>query len=299
MKRVRVISIFLLTLILSLAPISPFQVAFFGKENIGLKKYDVRDFVRGEEESPDDIKGYVEWTSDKFIEGTVSVEAGATLVIKGGVKVTFDRRSSLNVAGKLFVKGTQKNPVIFQKTEETNPRFAYSINIEDGGEASIMNADISGGGSYTPQMFFNPFVSTVYADSPTGAIMAWYGSRLRISGSRIHDNNLGIMASLEKGEDVKVNRTFFSYNATGDVFCSKGEDGVMADFRYNWWGKSTGPEKVLDLGDGEFQAINENIDCSYHLTEEKYQDPVLLIPGILGSQKKRWRMANGSDFAYL
>lgn len=56
------------------------------------------------------------WTNDKpylIIDG-VAIDSGFVLTIKEGTKIYFHKNSSLIVYGKLIVKGTHENPVVFE-----------------------------------------------------------------------------------------------------------------------------------------------------------------------------------------
>jgi pimeloyl-ACP methyl ester carboxylesterase len=291
-KLKKTLAVFLLVISFNLAPIAFLQSVVLGEEECS------EDDDCWEEPLPEDternIYSYKEWNTDMLITESLTINAGATLVIKKGVTVRFGRYGSLNVLGKLFVKGTLKNPIVFKRAEDfASSQYSYSIKVSSNGEANIMNADISGGGMYPVYLMYNPFINTAYAASPTGVIDLSFNAKLKISSSRIHDNNMGITANPKYGADLVVNRTAFSDNALGEVVCNNTQDGILPDFRYNWWGKSTGPETRIDNGEDErFQIINENINFSNWLTEEKFQDPVIIIPGILGSQKKdgQWQL---------
>ena len=290
-KLKKTLAVFLLVISFNLAPIAFLQSVVLGEEECS-EEDDCWEWPVWED-TEQNMYSYKEWNTDMLISESLTINMGATLVIKKGVTVRFSRGVSINVLGKLFVKGTLKNPVVFKRAEDfASSQYSYSIIIANNGEANIMNADISGGGRYPIYMMYNPFINTAYAASPTGVVSLGDDAKLKISSSRIHDNNMGITANPKYGADLTVNRTAFSDNALGEVVCNNTQDGILPDFRYNWWGKNTGPEKWINDEDERPQSLNENINFSNWLTEEKFQDPVIIIPGILGSQKKdgQWQL---------
>ncbi len=297
MKKLRkTLTVFCLALILNLTPFAPYRLIVFSDESLADEECETDDCAGDEEDvpvdDPLDITDYREWNKDIVVDGSLTIEERGTLVIKKGVTVTFKDYSSISVLGKLFVRGTVKNPVVFRKDSGANADYSYDIKIYSGGEANIRNADISGGGSRPFRFEVNLFINSAYADSPEGVVVVQNNAKLEMEGSRVHDNNFGIAVDPQSGKDIRVNRTVFSGNTFGDVLCMSSGGGALPDFRYNWWGHDGNPEKTIDLGDEETLDVNRNIDYSPWLAEEKFHDPVIIIPGILGSQEKdgQWQL---------
>ncbi|EKE15570.1 MAG: PGAP1 family protein, partial [uncultured bacterium] len=238
----------------------------------------------------EEIDGYQEWTENRIVDGEININPEATLVIKKGVKITFEGRAGINAQGKLIVKGTVKEPVVFQKGSEGSE---YSISIDSGGEAKISNADISGGGAAPGILMYNDkfFANTAKAASE-GAIYVYRNGRLEIESSNLHNNITAIY--VEKSSvfnPVKVNRSKFINNADYDVVCSNCISDT--DFKYNWWGYADGPKKYF-IGSQQYgyEKIRGSINFSDWADREDFRDPVILVPGILGSQKKdgQWQL---------
>lgn len=243
-------------------------------------------FVFSQDGETEEIDGYQEWNEDKIIQENININPEATLVIKKGVKVTFEGWAGINVQGKLEVKGTVKEPVVFKKGSDESE---YSIIVDMGGEAEFRNADISGGGSAPAILMHNNKFRVKTANAAfEGAIYVSYGGQLVVEGSSFHNNATGIYIGNASADRIKVNRSKFFENSYYDVF-SRVRNG-NADFRYNWWGYADGPKKRA-VGSG-YETISGDIDFSNWADREDFHDPVIIIPGILGSQKKngQWQL---------
>ncbi len=235
------------------------------------------------------IAGYEEWAEDKEISSDITIEAGGMLVIKRGVKIVFNG-GRLNVEGNLFVKGTNKENVLFQGKNNSSSL----VNIWNGGEVFMTGVDISGsGGGAFPVMKDDLFANALAWSS--GAINV-NGGKLTIENSSIHDNFIGIYISNSvSSQNIKVNRSKFFNNSSYDAIYGGYQPNPPLDFRYNWWGDSDGPQKEeldYDYGRIMYRYLSDGIDFSSWLTEADFLDPVIIIPGILGSQKKddKWQI---------
>ncbi|HPN96272.1 MAG TPA: alpha/beta hydrolase [Candidatus Moranbacteria bacterium] len=234
------------------------------------------------------ISGYEEWTDNKKIEENIIIEEGATLVIKKGVTVTFKEGYNLYVEGKMLAKGTKTDPIKFRKEglEEMPPEELWNYNgylINISGEANFINVDISGGGNiYEVYLKGNELVKKAYANDSYGVIYATDNAKLKMSDCNIHGNVGGIHLLRAHGENIKVYKTLFDSNNIFDVRNSQSTGYKSPDFRYNWWRRPEGPEKTGSI----YKYISGTIESSEWLTSEEFHDPVIIIPGILGSQKK-------------
>lgn len=219
------------------------------------------------------IADYQEWTADKTITTPIIIDNGATLVIKKGVTVTFDG-GTLEVNGNLFTKGTLKENVKFRKADGA-PN--YSINV--GGKMVMRNTDMSGGGTEAYIIGKNSFLNIANAFY-MGGINVSYGT-LDAEGCNFHDNDVAVNVSYGL---AKVNRSKFVNNSVMDA--SYNGDST-ANFKYNWWGNAGGPaETCYAPGNCYYEKIDGDIDFSNWLTQAEFKDPVIIIPGILGSWEK-------------
>ncbi|MFA4817325.1 MAG: hypothetical protein WC608_01210 [Parcubacteria group bacterium] len=235
-------------------------------------------FVQSQTVDPELINDYQEWTQDKPVNGLITINTGATLVIKNGVTLTFNGGSIL-VKGNLIVSGTVKNPVKFQRAEGAG---YYSIKVDSGGKLIMRNSDMSGAGLMAVPIGNNSLLNTAYAFYEGGINMN--GGTLNVQGSNFHDNDVAISISRSSAGKVIINRSKFSSSQTLDVYYNSASSSALADFRYNWWGSSSGPSQICEEGYGcYYDKLDGKIDVSNHLTQEDFRDPVIIIPGILGS----------------
>lgn len=272
--------IFCLALLFVLSPISPLNFFLQENENASAREQQI-------------ISDYQEWTTDREIDGKVKIEEGAVLVIKKGVKITFKNDSSLYVYGKLFVKGTREEPVKFSLENakeiefgenETIEYFGYRILVR--GEAVFRNADFSGGGDiFQKYLKGNNILNKTYAADSSGVILV-QGGGLDASECNFHDNVGGVQAQwVNEGNKIRVNKTIFENNYSFDVRNDYTEGGYTPDFMYNWWGNPNGPE-FIDSEHNIYKYILGNVNFSNWLTSKNFRDPVIIIPGILGSEQE-------------
>ncbi|MFA6973589.1 MAG: alpha/beta fold hydrolase [Parcubacteria group bacterium] len=217
----------------------------------------------------EEIIGYQEWTQDKIISNQINVNSGSTLVIRNGVTITFDN-GSMNVDGKMIVSGTVKNPITFKKTA-TGKNYTISTR----GELVMRNADVSGAGSEVFMVKNDSLVNIARAAFLGGITVR--GGLLDIQGSSFHDNVSAI--NIISG-NVRVNRTRF-FNNQNDV----ARGSTSSDFRYNWWGNPEGPARTCYGASCYYDKIDKRINFSNWLTQENFRDPVLIIPGIMGTME--------------
>ena len=207
------------------------------------------------------------------------VRAGGTLVIGKGVKIKFANLGlKIDVFGTLSVRGTAKEPATI--TSEQVPGY-FTIIAERDSEMNMRNAKIIGGG-YSLH-FAKNFSNTAIAANTQGAIQI-NGGNVDIQNTTFEDNDYAVIVS--GTATVRVNRSRFIDNG----FDVKDEIN-NSDFKYNWWGAPGEPQKVCeDDGSSEpycyFEKMEGDFDFSHALEEEFFRDPVIIIPGILGSWEK-------------
>ena len=228
------------------------------------------------------IVDYQEWNQDRIIDRNVVIESGATLVIGKGVDITFTEPwIGIDVMGSLFINGTVKEKATI-KSDLTMGSFA--ITAQEGARISIRNAEIINGGS-SAQLIRNNF-STAVAANYRGAIQVDGGS-VDVQNTTFKNNMYAVVTS-NPDAVVRVNRSRFVDNGF-DV-----ETVGAADFRYNWWGDPAGPQETCyDYGESQicnFEKIYGDFDYSQWLTGESFRDPVIIIPGIMGSWEEEGQL---------
>lgn len=231
------------------------------------------------------------WSGLHTLSGYITVANDATLTIEAGAIVEFDEWSSLDIFGSLRVEGTPDNPVVFRKKNNNNTKEYYTI-TSSGGKIHARNIDVSGGGNasevFMSERNQSPFQ---YANAMwiyRGAFSVYDGGTLDIEGANFHDNGLAVYAEEHSTDETKIWRSKFSGNEIDLV--NDSYDGDIFDARYNWWGDKDGPEKyVPHLGERyppEYARITGDVNVSDWAKIADFRDPVIVIPGILGSWKK-------------
>ena len=266
---------------------SPINFAFF--TNISSAKAD--DLM---------IETDTEWSGTQTISGYASIAFDATLTIKKGAVIEFDGQATLEVAGNLIVEGTPNEPVVFRKKNNTNPDDFYTVFTGSTGNIHARNIDVSGGGSASEAFLVKKnrersFFQHANAEwMYSGAFGAQGGGRVDIEGANFHNNALAVYTDQDSYDTTKVWRSKFSGNEIDFVNIGN-NTSIKPDIRYNWWGGENGPENcVLECGEyfpRPYQKIIGEANFSDWATKANFKDPIIVIPGIMGS----WRMTRKSD----
>lgn len=250
-------------------------------------------FAEGEEIPVENIVGNVTWSENRVVSGIVTVKSGATLTIPKGVTIEFDGVSQVDVSGKLVIEGTPEQPVVLKK-KDADVGDTYTVSALSSGTISIRNAVVSGGGSAYeafmvrwPSLFQRALALWFY----TGALSAVGGGTLDVEGVRFHDNALAVYTDGVSYIKTKVWRSRF-FNNTLDVVNQVNNKKI--DVRYNWWSNQDGPALcITECQDRPrtYEKIVGGVNFSDWATTEYFRDPVIVIPGIMGS----WKWTNSSD----
>jgi len=193
-------------------------------------------FVSSQAVDVETITGAQEWTADYYtIDHEVEIPEGAQLTVEKGITIVFQAGGTINVRGKLVVKGTNLNPVAIKNT---SVRTNGMINIFDAGQARFYNAEIDGGGYFEPDIYpvkndGKSFFNTALAFSSSGAINVSGAGKLEMQGCRIHHNGAGVWIRNGIGANIRINRTQFYGNKDYDVIVLETQDSTPVDLRYN------------------------------------------------------------------
>ena len=229
-----------------------------------------------------EINGNEVWDSDITISGEILLCPGAVLTIKKGVTITFDNGYIRSDRGFLSVEGTVKEPVIFKSADESSEEHFYSIVLENESVGIFKNAQLSGGGftfgGSTP-IGENGILNQAFAEDFPGYVGAIEvnNSYLRCQGCEFIDNvnAVAIKNQLWEFGSAIVNRSKFNGNKNFNVWYDNSSGEL--DFQYNWW-------------DGSPEKISAGVNTANYAMREDFHDPVIIIPGIMGSWEKDGQM---------
>lgn len=216
------------------------------------------------------------WDTDHTISEELIIASGVKLTIKKGVTITFDGGSIRSDGGMIITEGTTKEPVKFKNANEPSQDSFYSIFLTNNSVGDFKNAEFSGGGwmeniypAYNPDLFSRALADT----SRTGAIVV-INSRLSMDGCVFKNNINAITIGYQQDASsyIQVNRTRFE--DSNDFFVEYDNSQGISDFQYNWWGTGGTPSQG---------KISGTLNTSYPAPRADFHDPVIIVPGIMGS----------------
>lgn len=256
--------------------------------------------VRGEEITHDTVWQYIPnlvYTS--WNDGRIFVRAGASLTLEPGVAVKMLRESGLYVEGELIADGTEDEPVVF--TAYTDDAVGGDTNFDgaatvpeagdwggvyvDHGTASFAYATLRYGGLFQDDGGFDDRSLIHVRDSVVSmsnvTLADSYDTGVYVSGASTVSFDDSDVARMTRGLDVWNNSFAMSNNSFFDITSvALRQNGTgQIDARRNWWGDDSGPSPA---GRGELVVGNVLYDPWIGK-----RDPVILIPGILGTEM--WR----------
>lgn len=254
--------------------------------------------------------------NDTFVfDKKVFVVNGATLTIEPGVNVILgnDDPDSGNIGylgildGSIRALGTETEPVIF--SGKTGHSFSIEFyNENPANEVSFLRyATVSGGGGKfdgggSVGRLKQPIFQTAFAGTDGWGALKYYSGKVHIENSTFSGNSYAdieienslldpnfaqdyfevINSNFENNQD----ETALSVN---DAYCSAGSCENRILLKDNWYGAPTGPRGIPaqnpagSAGNGAY--ISGQVKFDGYRTGSLVVDPVVIVPGILGSQK--------------
>ena len=155
------------------------------------------------------IRSDVTWSGHITVRGVVLVARGATLTIKPGTTVLFEKidsnddgigDSEIRVLGRLLAKGTQADPILFQSAAAKPQRKDWSyILFFTSGEVSVVEHCVIKHGFSGLQAHFSTvnIANVTFQDNHEG--MRFGRAKLSIKNNRFVANDIGIRFTRMEG----------------------------------------------------------------------------------------------------
>ena len=236
--------------------------------------------------------------SPYVVSANIIIQEGFTLTIEPGVIVKFEQ-NSLIVRGALNVLGEESNPVIFTSIHD-DARGGQSASWSNGnplpgdwgtiktqlnGSVNLNYAVINYGGWEIAYLVNNgniikPNTAHAQISFSVGAVSS-AGSSVEIQNSEIAYNKIGVTASLNSL--VFITDSEIHDNVEGGIINYNDTEPINAV--NNWWGDDSGPYHPTLNPDGLGDSVSDNVlfDPWIGQNEEQTIDPVIIVPGIMGS----------------
>jgi len=259
------------------------------------------------------------WTKDGSpykVSGNVVVKAPLTVEAGTVVKFGTGGLDGLKIQNDFFVNGTKEEPVVFTSLRDD----------EYGGDTNGDGTRTKPSTGSWLQIMFNPvkdcelkikYAKILYANFGVSLYpSAGQTKEISIKKSEIRKNGIGINISnadaLIESNVISENTDFgivsnvstkkpkainnsISNNASGAKGVNSSNPGQTAlEAKYNWWGAKSGPYNEFANPDGSGNPAKGQISFNPWMNEDPIQtpDPVIVIPGIMGSWEKdgKWKI---------
>lgn len=229
-----------------------------------------------------------------------------------GIEILAIDNSTINLRDSSIDSGAGENRYMIQgyrgcKINISNTKILTKFStpiIMQGGQLDMDTVSISGGDDNGIELYVDrssgvpvsteaSIINTTISDFSSDGIFA-ISPNIKIVASKIINNDVGIEFYIQSDTDLSVTNSTVVGNITGVVFSVREESedaNINLDFRDNWWGDETGPLMVgkNDGGFGDeivgytpFARSKIQFD-PWLLKEPNKKNPVIIIPGIMGS----------------
>jgi pimeloyl-ACP methyl ester carboxylesterase len=258
-------------------------------------------------------------TDNLFFTKSVIIRNNATLTIEKGAAVTFSQGGdifipSLNLeSGRIVAEGTREEKIIFTAATDDD-RYAINFSPDSTSDPSFLRyVEISKGG-YMPSLIRNNNFFFKTASAARGVFaFNYYSGKAHLENVEFKNNNFGdisVDVSIESNNADSYleisNSNFSNEEAVYSKFTCPWLYDEVADLEYpdpscpkrvylknNWYGHASGPT-TEDL----LFTLGGKVSGDYFLdgfrTNSLIVDPVIVIPGILGSaqfgEEKEWKL---------
>ena len=250
----------------------------------------------------------VTWTKENspyIVMNHVVVTAPLTIDAGTVVKFALNSMADLTIQNNFVVKGTREEPVVF--TSYRDDSFMGDTN-KDGSNTKPNQSDWVGL-NFNPyddktldikyaKIMYSGFGISIYSSNNhyknrtvkncelknNGYGIVIYNAEPVIENNLITDNQFGVRV-YASSKITKITNNSIYGNETGAEGDNETNPGLGAlDARYNWWGDKNGPKNANNPGGGGDKIVGKVLFDPW-IREDPIQtpDPVIIIPGIMGS----------------
>lgn len=241
--------------------------------------------------------------SDNIIlDKNVTIENGATLTIEKGATITFAGEPIfLEVSnGNIIAEGTQEEKITF--TTRGEPFWdTYSIFFSDSGISNpsfFRYVEFLNGGYYPYVLFQDKkggFLNKTYAYNGSGAV-EYYSGKVHIENSEFKNSFQGAVnvnvyenTGYLEGNYIEIVNSNFENSGNGtalgsSVYCETETCKTKVIVKNNWYNNNSGPTFQDSYPVKVFgESLVGNYEFSGFRSSNLIVDPVVIIPGIIGS----------------
>ncbi len=212
----------------------------------------------------EDIVADTTWTLAKspyvfdfFTTAYIYIYQGVTLTIEPGVVVKL-KNVPIFVDGELRAQGTEENPVVFTSNNPSGLSDDWGpIIVGTGGKLNLNHTVINYGNGVSVE-----------------------GGEIEINNSTITDNIIGLLISEDQESQVVIHNSEIYNNQEGGI---ENFGPIQVDATNNWWGDNSGPFHPTLNPQGLGNSVSDNVLFDPWISKQKEREPVIVIPGIVGS----------------
>lgn len=215
---------------------------------------------------PGPVSGTWDTTGSPYwVEGSITIPAGQTLVIKPGVQVRFNGSYSITVSGTLSAQGTDTEPIMFESNNSMPaPGDWNGINLFPGSSASeISHCNIFHADTGIDIGLSSPTVEDNEISENNIGILVLYDSAPIISRNRITHNDINVI--LDSCYGTVLDNNVISNGGMENVLITSYDDLCSVTLRNNQIiGSGNGIEIYSESYEITVLLENNNISGSYY-----------------------------------
>ena len=287
----------------------------FGLDNSGFSSGWLMDFYKNSESSIDNFilndvfSISVSNSKATFSNGKISSKEGMDVRYEGSaffdnVSLDVDRgnavqvfvSSSLSATSSSFKSnmntfntiGVWTNSDLNLSDVTVEGGLGEGIEIFDSSDAEIKDSLIENGEDYGIYVYGNSSlsVSDTKIKNFSGTGIGGFGAEVEVNNSEISGNDTGLefFSRASYLSHINISQSVIVDNDVGISWKNIDNNSSVFDAKNNWWGDASGPRNLTSNAEGKGNEVSDGVEFTPWLKQApKKRDPVIIIPGILGS----------------